>query len=75
MPAVASSIFPGIHYPATFAAIIPCDDCSGIKYELTLDENMTFTERMIYIGKDDKIYQQNGSWYMVSDSVSWKKTG
>ncbi|HAE12662.1 MAG TPA: copper resistance protein NlpE N-terminal domain-containing protein [Chitinophagales bacterium] len=60
---------PGIHYPATFAAIIPCDDCSGIKYELTLDENMTFTERMIYIGKDDKIYQQNGSWYMVSDSV------
>ena len=30
---------------------------------------MTFTERMIYIGKDDKIYQQNGSWYMVSDSV------
>lgn len=59
----------GIQFPATYAGMVPCADCVGIKYELTLEVNKTFTEKMVYAGKSDEVLHQSGKWFMLNDSV------
>ncbi len=59
----------GVQLPATFAGMVPCADCVGIKYELTLEVNKTFTEKTVYAGKSDEVFHQSGKWFMMNDSV------
>ncbi len=45
-----------------YNGIIPCADCEGINYEIELKDDMTYRERMIYLGKNIKPVSSIGKW-------------
>ncbi len=46
-----------------YAGIIPCPDCEGINYEIDIKPDMTYRERMIFLGKkDDRPVTVEGKW-------------
>jgi copper homeostasis protein (lipoprotein) len=49
--------------PATFVGILPCADCTGIRYQLNLLSDGAYMQRMTYLrdGHDDSFYEL-GRW-------------
>ncbi|MBS1737591.1 MAG: copper resistance protein NlpE N-terminal domain-containing protein [Bacteroidetes bacterium] len=45
-----------------WAGVLPCADCSGIQYELTLRNNQSYHEKMTYEGKNVNPFSEEGSW-------------
>ncbi len=52
-----------------YIGVIPCADCDGIKYDLTLADDSTFFEELLYIGKSNEIVSSTGSWEFINDST------
>lgn len=52
----------------TYIGILPCADCEGIETEITLNKDLTFVKRSKYLGKDNKVFEENGSF-------SWNPAG
>ncbi len=52
----------------TYKGILPCADCEGIETEITLNKDLTFVKRIKYLGKDNKVFEENGSF-------SWNPAG
>jgi copper homeostasis protein (lipoprotein) len=54
--------------PATFAGLLPCADCAGIRYRIDLFGNGAYQRRMTYLrsGRDESFYQL-GRWSLSSD--------
>lgn len=54
--------------PASFGGVLPCADCSGIRYLLHLLPGGVYMQRMTYLrdGHDDSVYQL-GTWSLSSD--------
>ena len=48
---------------------IPCADCPGINYQLTLQKDRTYEESSEYLGKDAKPFLEKGTWLITEDSV------
>lgn len=48
---------------------LPCADCSGISYKLTLNNDMTYSDVSVYRGKDENPFFESGSWTVLSDST------
>jgi len=48
---------------------IPCADCEGISYTLSLMSNGLFTERFVYLGKNTAPFSASGTWKINRDSV------
>ncbi|WP_179223002.1 copper resistance protein NlpE N-terminal domain-containing protein [Pontibacter ummariensis] len=48
--------------------IIPCVDCPGIVYDLTLNEDNTFEETRVYQAREEEPLTRTGSW-RVADGV------
>lgn len=48
---------------------LPCADCEGINYQLTLHKDKTYEESSEYIGKSDKPYTEKGIWSLMADSI------
>lgn len=48
---------------------LPCADCSGISYKLTLNSDMTYNEVSVYRGKDENPFFESGTWNLLSDST------
>ncbi len=46
----------------TWRGVIPCADCPGINYNLSLNENNTFEETMVYQDRDAAPFTRSGSW-------------
>jgi copper homeostasis protein (lipoprotein) len=54
--------------PATFSGTLPCADCPGIRYQLSLFPDDTFMLRMTYTAKDPSTTRDEvGSWALSSD--------
>ena len=47
--------------PSSFTGILPCADCPGIQYVLTLDEN-SFTEVSRYKDRSSEPFITEGAW-------------
>lgn len=45
-----------------FEGIIPCADCEGIKAELTIKSDSTYTFKFTYLGTDAAPYEAAGNW-------------
>jgi uncharacterized lipoprotein NlpE involved in copper resistance len=45
-----------------FEGIIPCADCEGIKAELAVNSDSTYTFKFTYLGKDVQPYIATGNW-------------
>ncbi|TPE42867.1 copper resistance protein NlpE N-terminal domain-containing protein [Pontibacter mangrovi] len=52
----------------TWRGVIPCADCPGINYSLSLSENNTFAETLMYQDRDVQPYTRTGTW-RIADST------
>ncbi len=57
----------------TYAGVIPCADCEGIDYRVTLEEDYTFSEQMDYIGKSANALTTTGSYSIEDGIITLKK--
>ncbi len=48
---------------------LPCADCAGISYKLSLNSDMTYNEVSVYRGKDENPFFESGTWIFLSDST------
>jgi copper homeostasis protein (lipoprotein) len=52
--------------PATFVGTLPCADCPGIRYQLNLNADHTFTSRMTYEERNSS-FNDDGRWEFSDD--------
>ncbi|HXJ93435.1 MAG TPA: META domain-containing protein [Terriglobia bacterium] len=52
--------------PATFVGTLPCADCPGIRYQVDLFPDRTFSSRMTYLERATH-FDDHGSWQFASD--------
>ncbi|MBS4035290.1 MAG: copper resistance protein NlpE N-terminal domain-containing protein [Ignavibacterium sp.] len=48
---------------------LPCADCAGISYKLSLNSDMTYSDVSVYRGKDENPFFESGTWKLLSDST------
>lgn len=65
-PAITKEL---IEFAGRYVGILPCADCDGIKYDLTLSADGTYSEEVKYLGRSDEIFHQSGNWHLESDST------
>ena len=53
--------------PATFNGDLPCADCPGIRYRLNLFADQSFFLSTVYLGRDNPVTYEIGSWTLSSD--------
>lgn len=46
---------------------LPCADCESISYQLTLNDDYTFKEQSVYIGRGSEPFIENGKWEFISN--------
>ncbi|WP_314241240.1 copper resistance protein NlpE [Empedobacter tilapiae] len=62
-----------LDWNGTYEGVIPCADCEGIKTELTLNQDNTYTLTEEYIDKNLKVENQgNITWADDGNSISLK---
>lgn len=54
--------------PATFAGVLPCADCEGIRYHLDLHADDVFFLRRTWLGRGDEATDDDiGVWHVIAD--------
>ncbi|MEO8210607.1 MAG: copper resistance protein NlpE N-terminal domain-containing protein [bacterium] len=51
-----------------FSGIIPCADCEGIYYVLTLKSDSTYNDKMSYMGKNVSPVDNSGKWSFIDSN-------
>lgn len=59
----------------TWVGTIPCADCPGIDYTLTLNPDSTYRERLVYQGRSATPFTQSGTWGVLNGRVKLNKQG
>ncbi|WP_299707215.1 copper resistance protein NlpE N-terminal domain-containing protein [uncultured Pontibacter sp.] len=59
----------------TWVGTIPCADCPGIDYTLTLNPDSTYRERLVYQGRSAIPFVQSGTWGVRDGRVNLNKQG
>jgi uncharacterized membrane protein len=54
--------------PAVFTGVMPCADCPGIEYTLSLRENR-FTELSYYLERGEELFEIRGNWELRNDTL------
>ena len=54
---------------ATYTGVIPCADCEGIAYKLSIKKDNRFRTSSVYIGKSNRAFTERGTWKMQGDSL------
>lgn len=54
---------------SSYTGVIPCADCEGIAYKLSLKEDNHFETTSVYIGKSNRPFTERGAWSMQGDSL------
>lgn len=67
-PAVGDTSQNALDWNGVYEGILPCADCEGIKTTITLNQDLTFTKKVQYLGKDEQILEEKGSF-------QWNETG
>jgi heat shock protein HslJ len=65
---VGDNSMTSIDWPGTYQGILPCADCEGIKTRLVLNEDLTYSLKTSYLGKEDNIFETKGTF-------TWDKSG
>jgi uncharacterized lipoprotein YbaY/uncharacterized lipoprotein NlpE involved in copper resistance len=53
--------------PASFSGDLPCADCPGMRYRLNLFADQSFFLSTVYLGLDNPVTYDIGSWILSSD--------
>ncbi|MGF1683276.1 copper resistance protein NlpE [Photobacterium minamisatsumaniensis] len=61
-----------LDWNGTYTGVLPCADCEGIKTELVLQLDGTFTLVEVYLGKEKGTFEQEGTfnWNAAGNTVS-----
>lgn len=51
-----------LDWAGTYKGILPCADCEGIETVITIKDDMTYTIKTKYLGKDEMVYEQKGDF-------------
>ena len=57
-----------LDWSGTYQGTVPCADCEGIDLTLSLNEDGTFVEKLVYLGKEDNTFEHSGTF-------TWDETG
>ncbi len=57
-----------LDWSGTYQGILPCADCEGIKTQLVLNEDLTYSLKTSYLGKEENIFETIGTF-------AWDKSG
>ena len=60
---------PIVDLPATFTGTLPCADCPGIRVELTLLANSSYSLKRTFEGQSRRVEEESGSWGYSSDRI------
>jgi heat shock protein HslJ len=55
--------------PATFAGTLPCADCPGIRYELNVNADQSYTLRNTYLERSVSPIQTKGRWQVRQNTL------
>lgn len=65
----ADALFEDMHnsqnsldYLGEYYGLLPCADCMGIQFKLTLQADSSYTAASIYLGKSEEVYVKKGSY-------------
>jgi len=53
----------------TFYGVLPCADCPGISYELELNQDSSYTEKMVYQERSGKVMETSGTFSFSDDGI------
>jgi copper homeostasis protein (lipoprotein) len=54
--------------PARYSGVLPCADCSGIRFDIDLRPANVYFLRMTYLGTSpERVYDDIGAWSLASD--------
>jgi|SRR5699024_2675006 len=65
-----------LEWAGTYTGVFPCADCEGIKVELNLNSDLTYSEHYNYLGTD-KSYRESGyfRWNLDGSKITLVKNG
>ncbi|MCB0726224.1 MAG: copper resistance protein NlpE N-terminal domain-containing protein [Ignavibacteriae bacterium] len=58
-----------IKMTGAYSSFLPCNGCKGLSYELSLNEDLKFNERLIYINENIQPIFNNGTWQFEDDNT------
>lgn len=65
----AEALFEDMHnsqnsltYQGSYYGLLPCADCMGMQFKLTIHEDSTYTAETIYLGKSEKVFKNTGRY-------------
>jgi uncharacterized lipoprotein NlpE involved in copper resistance len=56
-----------LDWSGTYQGVLPCADCQGIETSLTLNKDMSYLMTMKYLGKDEQVVEQKGTFTWNSE--------
>lgn len=59
---VSDNSLTSLDWPGVYQGILPCADCEGIKTQLLLNEDLTYTLKTQYLEKSDSVFSENGKF-------------
>ncbi|MCX2680224.1 copper resistance protein NlpE N-terminal domain-containing protein [Galbibacter sp. EGI 63066] len=51
-----------LDWAGTYSGVLPCADCEGIETSISINNDMTFTSKNVYLGKDDSPFETKGTF-------------
>lgn len=60
--------------PATFAGTLPCADCPGIRYDLNLNSDQSYTLRNTYLERSVAPLESKGRWQIRQNTLALSPT-
>ncbi len=60
--ATSDNSMTSVDWPGTYQGILPCADCEGIKTQIVLRKDLSYTLETKYLGKDDKVFKTKGTF-------------
>lgn len=51
----------------TYGGVLPCADCEGVRTQITLFRDATFRRKVEYVGRDERVYEDDGSFIWSED--------
>lgn len=64
-----------VDWTGTYSGTIPCDDCEGIETTITLNNDLSFTAKAVYLGKSGEPYLAQGTFKWLDDGARIKMIG
>lgn len=73
---VSDNSLTSLDWPGVYQGILPCADCKGIKTQLLLNEDLTYTLKTQFLEKSDSVFSENGkfNWNDSGNTITLNNT-